>query len=59
MAFDNQHHFAFATVFIFFDPRQQLADRRAVNGFPGFGQLTRQHHITGFSQYRDDIFQAI
>lgn len=32
MAFNNQHHLAFARVFIFFDPRQQFADRRAVDG---------------------------
>ncbi|CSQ65951.1 Uncharacterised protein [Shigella sonnei] len=49
MTFDNQHHFAFATVFIFLYPRQQLANGRAVNGFPGFGQLTRQNHVAGFA----------
>lgn len=49
MAFDNQYHFAFATVFIFFDPRQQLANGRAVNGFPCFGQLTRQNDVAGFA----------
>ncbi|ABE06580.1 hypothetical protein UTI89_C1096 [Escherichia coli UTI89] len=41
MAFNNQHHLAFARVFIFFDPRQQFADRHAVDG-----SQAGVHHIT-------------
>jgi len=37
MPLDNQHHLPFATVFIFFYPRQQFANGRAVNRLPGLG----------------------
>ncbi len=56
--FDDQHHLAFATVFIFLHPRHQLTNRRAMDRL-GFGQLTSQHHIAGFSQYRADILQTL